>query len=407
VTASVIDSWRGIALDAVASGATRYYYPFDMEADNASNGVSVPFAGTIKNFRFSVSAVPTGAGDSTVSILKNGSSDELSVSFSTTGQKTNTGSFSVSAGDTILPKAVAGGTAGNLELAWYTFELVPNDSGKTYTFLGANSAGSSLRSANGTVYMPPVGDRDYDSTEANAQYKSPIAGTVRYFQAISGTMQAGSGTSTLTLRINGATPSGAPTLSFGESDDGTLKVDSTNTASLAVDDLIAVEWAISGSSGGNANFEKIGMWIESTNNEFIMVSADIVGGQRMPVDATYYYGPGAIMLDEGATQVQAEVVHTLAFTAKRLHVMSDGEVGTVGTHSVTVLDDGGSATALTVSFADGETGWKHDNSNTVAFDADDALSFEIAMAAGGTNRDWNVIGIVCQVATERRWIFGA
>jgi hypothetical protein len=376
-----------------------------MEAETASNGISVPFAGTITNFRFLVSVVPSGAGDSTVSIRKNGSSDELSVSFSTTGQKTNTGSFSISAGDTILPKAIAGGTSGNLELAWYTFELIPNDGGKTYTFIGATDSGSSTRNGDGTAYMPPVGRRDYDSTEANTQYKSPIAGTIRYFQAVSGTIQAGGGTSTLTLRINGSTPSGAPTVSFSESDDNTLKVDSTNTASLAVDDLISIEWVISGSSGGNANFTKAGMWIESTNNEFILVTADLIDGKRMAVNSTYYYGPGSVLLYEGATQVEAEVVHTLAFTAKRLHVMSDGEVGTVGTHSVTVLDDGGSATALTVSFADGETGWKHDNSNTVAFDADDALSFEIAMAAGGTNRDWNCIGIVCEVAagTEPQW----
>ena len=398
MTASIIDSWRGIALDTVATSLTRYYYPMDMEADTSANAVVVPFAGTIQNLRFLVVTVPSGAGDSSFSIYHNATTDQLSTAFTTTGQKTSTGSFSVSAGDTIIPKAICGGTAGSLSLGWYTFELVPTDTSKCYTYLSANFASSVARAADGTTYVVPVGLREGDATEALTQYKSPIAGTIKYFQVVSGTQQAGSGTSAFTVRINGATPASSPTVSFATTDDSVVKVDTTNTATLAVDDLISIEWVISSSTGGNANFEKFGMWIESTNNEFVLVTADIVGGQRMNVGATYYYGPGGTLNPEGATQVEAEVVHTMAFTAKRLHVLSDAEVGTVGSHSVTVLADDGSDTSITLAYADAETGWKHDNTNTASFAADAALSFEITMDAGGTNRDWNCIGIVCAVA---------
>ena len=402
---SVIICSYAFGSSSVSSGTTVDWWPTGFVEDESDEGetfVIVPAAGTFRNPTVRVlSNSVNSTTPNTVFNFEVNSTDEMDVIVNqSTDVVTDTDFVSVSQNDEINWELVVGGTSGSVSLHAMLVEFEPDNSAHTYSFIGANSTGSAARSADGVTYIATVGERQGGTTESEFQYRSSIDGTIVYFQVTSGSIQDTAGTSTFTVLINGSEPASAPSVSFTDTEDSTNKADTSRTASVSPGDLISVEWEITGSGGGNMNVEKVGMWIRTTDGEFVMASMR-ANGQRMNDDASYYYFSGGSPLGpEFTLQTNKEIPMPFDVEVSNLHVKSDRETGTVATHTVTVLDDSGTATALSVSFDDGETGWQEDTINTITVVAGQSMSWEIDMPLGGTNRDWNVIGVVASEVTE-------
>lgn len=115
--------------------------------------------------------------------------------------------------------------------------------------LGFSAAGFSV--PGGSTAYAGVGSGHQTVTEANAEFRVPVAGKIRKLYAyVSTNTITGGGTGTVRIRKNGTDPAGQPIVTYAAAETG-AKSDLTNSFSVAAGDRLTIQVA-----NGGAGFEQ-------------------------------------------------------------------------------------------------------------------------------------------------------
>jgi len=112
-----------------------------------------------------------------------------------------------------------------------------------------------------TNFLAPCGLTTLNATETNRYYAVPIAGTLKNLVVKTSGTQTGTGTLVITIRKNQANTSLTVTVSSGDGA-SPLKQDTTNSVSVAVGDLIAIQCVNNSATSPSASIISIAFLLE-------------------------------------------------------------------------------------------------------------------------------------------------
>jgi len=115
--------------------------------------------------------------------------------------------------------------------------------------------------ASTTSFLAPCGLTTLNAAETNRYYAVPIAGTLKNLVVKMSGTQTGTGTLVITIRKNQANTSLTVTISNADGA-GPLKQDTTNSVSVAVGDLIAIQCVNNSSASTSASILSIAFLLE-------------------------------------------------------------------------------------------------------------------------------------------------
>lgn len=236
-----------------------------------------------------ISANTLDTGTSTVRLRKNAGdgNNVVSIGAGATGQFEDLSSDdSVAAGDEINLRIIASGSSGSISFQSASVRAVPSTyHGLLYTTVVAGTAvGASL-----TRYFNLAGAIGVSATEADAQLKTRIAGTLRNFQ-VKSLSNSRSDSTTFNFRKNGS--NGNQTISVGAGSTGIFE-DTSNTDSVSDGDLICGAFT---TGGGTGTIAASGALMDQDNNtdEFEIVCS-APGGVAFAIDLTTYMPPQGLI----------------------------------------------------------------------------------------------------------------
>jgi hypothetical protein len=378
-----------------AAGATAYFQLFtSIEDDNVGTiRVFLPEALTLRNFAVRAGA-NTLSAECTVLVRKNDTTDTgLAITFSsaeTDVEKRITGVDEAFAkDDDWVGKVICAAGTGAILLLGDSAECEPDNSSNTLSFMGCKSASSTNHGVEGDKYFAPFGPRTsratelFDGTEATGiDWTSIGSFTVCYFQMGTGTI-TWTGSMVAKTRVNGG--DGGCSITVLDTNDQTVLVDTTGTDTLVDGDDFNYVMRNGAGSGSN-NIESMGVWLRSTNGQFLIAVGNRTG-TRLNAGTTHYAQPGGELVNAGTSEAAAQMKTPFAMSITQMQVMSDRE-RTTGTSTVT-LRKNGAATELAVTLpaaAPNEIGAQEDT-GSVAVAVDDLLATEF-VTGSGTNRDY-------------------
>jgi hypothetical protein len=112
-----------------------------------------------------------------------------------------------------------------------------------------------------TNFLATCGLTTLNATETNRYYAVPIAGTLKNLVVKTSGTQTGTGTLVITIRKNQANTALTVTVASGDGA-SPLKQDTTNTVSVAVGDLIAIQCVNNSATSPSASIISIAFLLE-------------------------------------------------------------------------------------------------------------------------------------------------
>jgi hypothetical protein len=222
---------------AESASSTQYIgFAGYISTTEAAEAMPMPIAGTLKNLMFANTASPTIAAPVTVD--KNGSATTITATIgagdTATGQYADTThTVSVVAGDYIDVSVVSGAsTPPNLEAVNLLF--VPGDGTSAIIHGTWNSVTTSATAKYSQPFSLITG-----TTEANAEYTSPIACSASHLYVYQVGANGGTTVTTFTLYHNGAASVLSGTIGVGVT--GSTAVDTTHSVSIAAGDSFSLQ----------------------------------------------------------------------------------------------------------------------------------------------------------------------
>lgn len=382
---SVLLSSGGASTFATAS-VTRYgglctgsNFVAGAQSTEATAQVYTGIVGTLSNFYVTLGTNSRASSSTSFKVRKNTANGNLTVTFaaSTAGSQTDTTHTDVLAiGDLINNSIATGSGTGSIAVALTGVNFRPLNS--TVVAFGRGSSGSTLTGTgpiNDYISFAGPGNDGATVTIGNAQALAPIGGTASYFQAKVPT-NTRTGDSVFSFNINGS--NGAQTFTFATTETA-LKEDTTNSDTLAVNDLVAIQVALANASTGVLAIDMNAWWYNSaTDGKFWCVGQNTVGVAA----STTAYMPISGRITSSATELDSKGEVGLAGTAKNLWIKVSTNASTTdaalrfringgyGNQNVTI-------TALT-------TGPFQDTSNSDTFVATDLLCYEMSGQTTGS-----------------------
>lgn len=244
--------------DILSAGATRYQPIGGARfTDTTESWVQYTFrvAATLSNLRVLVQ-VNSRNGATTIRTRKNGANGNQSVSIgaSTTGDfEDTTNADPVSPGDLINYQEVAGGSSGNIRYGVLQMKLQGTRAVKV--MIAGSTDGNSI-GINLTAYIPLEGGQSITTLEASARVTCAAPYTARNGLFKTSKANTWNGTTTATLRKNGA--SQTITMTIPASTTGTYE-DTANQDSFAVGDTIDWVFITAGGSAGTFWYGFVGV----------------------------------------------------------------------------------------------------------------------------------------------------
>lgn len=323
-------------------------------------------AGTIQNFRVRLSVAP-GAGTSyTLTFMKGGAAQTVTVTISdtdTTGEDT-THSFTIAPGDLVCVRVVGSAGAAPSKPSW-SFEFVPDTDNKFWI-------GTMCRPASGaTMYQAPYGGGLGLAVEAHVQVPMPIAGVFSdlYVQL---DVDPGTAPDGYTVRLG--------VLSVTIVADDTTGNDTVNTVSVAAGELVSME-AIPVATPSATPWAGAGMTFTpgtSGKAPVLMSSADLL----LDTSADRYnVGAGLPYVAWDASDILLVLAEG---RLENLYCKLDGAPGAGKSYVVTMRRNGADA-AVTVTITDAATSG-HDTINSEQYASGDRLSVEASPSGTPTAR---------------------
>ena len=136
-------------------------------------------------------------------------------------------------------------TADSGELSGLKWAAAP---GSGSVVLGHSGAGSTI--SKGSTDYVGLGSGGVQGTEADAEFYSPVAGTIQNLRTYVSANGSNNGGNTITVRVNGVSSSVVTT--YGSGGTG-LQSDTSNTVSVSAGDRVSIEVVNTGSGGGTKN----------------------------------------------------------------------------------------------------------------------------------------------------------
>lgn len=249
-----------------------------------------------------------------------------------------------------------------------SIQFEPDDQTKTVTYLGC-VGNSSFSTDSTTTYVPPMGFNILSTTEGSAsvQFKKEFT-TEDFFVYV--TSNTRSTDTTYNVRINNA--NGNQSLTFSAAETG-AKEDSSNTDTIAVDDIFNYS-LVTGTGGGSIAQFKLSNTYISSPSTFILGGMNI-NGVGFNFNLTRYFGGGGPSAAI-ATEAQVNMTAHFHFTAYLLTAFC--QTNTIATNATTMtfrVNNGPGNQTLT--YNTGETGLKTDTTNTDVVSDGDEVDFEV------------------------------
>lgn len=366
----------------LTSGLTRFIAYNQLFVDPTESNIqfTIRTAGTFYDFKIYVSA-NTLNGTATYRLRKDTGSGPgdgnqvIAVATTLTGLfEDTTNNDAYSAGDKFSYSAVTGGSSGSVTVQNHSLAF---DSG-TNTSQRYSTARNPVSAAVATIYSPLTTQCPNDAvTEANAQFKFRTGGTLKngFWNIITNTQ---SGAITARTRIDGA--NGNIAIAVTASTTGIFE-DTSNTDTISSTNL--VNWSISGWDAVNTFVGRsLAVDFETTDSTFELISGSSANtGNNISASTTRYIGAGLPSSSATATEANAQIKSSFAFTASNLGIYIVSNAGTTeGTFNLRI---GGSNTAITTAITALTTGYFEDTSNSVSVALGDLINTRIITGATG------------------------
>ena len=326
----------------------------------------IPAAGTLSNFKVSVTVAPGADKGRTFTVRLNGADSALSVTISNTAtvSSLDTSEVAVVAGDLVAIEQLSINTPTAAGSVQWTCSFTPTTAEEN--ILIGNTANTTLGT---NRYSTPNSALDDSATEFFGQIVMPCAGTLKNLYV---KLTAGPGTSktrTFTVRLNGDNTTCTTTISTAE----TLGTDLTHTIAVVAGDLVTIYGTNNGTPA--AAYGMFSMVFTPTTAGYYFTS--LSGGDVLNKSATEYgcLNGATASFDATETEVQSRSP-AVAIHAKAMYVNMSADPGTSpDAYSFTLRRNGTTNTALTVTVtADNKTG---NIVQDVDLSADDLLSIEV------------------------------
>ena len=233
-----------------------------------------------------------------------------------------------------------------------------------------NTAGARFGMPNGT---------SIDADESKCKLNMKLAGTLEKCRVLV-TGNAATNTNTVKSRVNGV--DGGISVSISASTTGAF-LDTSGTDSISVDQDIS--FAGSTATDGNVSVNTFSVCFTPTVANSFISNCGTAGGASFG-NVTRYEPPGSRVGNGEATEVNASVKVSQAYTVSKLQTYvsanTGGDAGTIDLR----LDTGGgpSSSALTMSITAAATGWFEDASNSVSVSATNTISYRVVGPTSGS-----------------------
>jgi hypothetical protein len=343
----------------------------------------------------------TTTSASTITFWVNGANGNQTITIpaGTTGVFTDdVNTDSIADGDEIAYQVVTGG-GGIIGVVALSTIFTPTNANETVSpWVGG--AGLESPAASTTYFLPLIGFAALETTEANRQFKSPIAGTLRNLYSYTG--DNGRSTDTIyTVRINGVDTGITVTVAGGAT--GVFE-DTTHEVSVAVGDLISLS-AVTGTGTGDIGGLYALEFVTSTGQSVLLTGWDTVSELTSATTPRYLSLAGTI---QGATTTEARAANELraSFTVSHLRAYVSANSLDAGAATITVRKNAGD-TAIAASHASGSgAGWIEDVTDDEDFVAADEGNYAFTVtgaSSGGVT--FQVIGVVLTAPAAAGRIF--
>lgn len=227
-----------------------------------------------------------------------------------------------------------------------------------------------------TTYIPISGYSVSSTIESVTQLKVPKAGTFKN-AIIRVSSNSRDGDSLIRLRVNGSNTSILVTVI--DSSTGVFE-DVTNTATIAVDDLVTFS-CVRGGTGGTTTISYLQCDFDTTSDSFITSCEQ--SSALAPASPTTYYQYIGGETPSTYTDTDTQVNFSLAdYSANNLRI--GVQTNTIAATTNIYLRKNGVDTALTVAIPASTSGYFSDTTNTVSIAQDDDLNYKIDAGGSGS-----------------------
>lgn len=335
--------------------------------------------------------VNTISAASTLRFRKNTANGNQSVSItaSTTGTFEDTSNTdAVVAGDVIDTQLTPGGTGTQIRPSTIglLFDATTNTSLR-------HAVATSFATASSTGYFKIQGpSQSAPTTESGAEkFKVKVAGTIKSLNVIVTSNGRASSATTYGTRLNGA--NGALSVSVSASATGTFE-DSTNTDTVAVDDLIN-RYVTTGAGTGTIT-ANVFTAFETTDGSAQMSTS--YNAQTINTSVTWFTQPTGDATNAATTETDSTVKLGIACTLSKFECyVSTNNISATSTLRPRKSSANGSSL---VSITASTTGWFEDASNTDTFAATDPFDIQIVTGGAGTSLALDYIGYKLQTVSS-------
>lgn len=352
--------------------ATTYYLALGASfIDNsllveAEAEIPIRNAGTFRNL-YTYAPSNTVSVNSVITLRKSRAGTALTVTYGAdqTGVKEDT-SNSVSFANTdeaayqLAISAEAG--TNNLGLSLVAVEFEPTSSTDTVSFFAYGGVGHNEATASATRFFTPVGRGNAVSvtTEANCNVEIRDSFTASRLYTY---VNANARTTDTTFKSRKNSADGGQAVTYTSGQTG-VKEDTSGTDALAAGDDF--NFAVTTSTGtNNLGVKMICCRLVNTAGKAQIVTAE-QGGQAVAFNTTRYTAIGGD-IDTDTAQANSQFLPRTSLVASQM--VTNVSANTIATSDTTIhLMDGGSASALTVSYTAGQTGQKSDTTNSASLE---------------------------------------
>jgi hypothetical protein len=371
---------------SVAASTTNYYYispQFLNGGDSNDIGINTRCRSAGVYSMLYMNILSNDRGASTFRFRKNSANGNMSLSIgaSTSGEFEDIlNTDSVTAGDQVCYQVVTGAGGTN-----FTFQIVSSvfraDVG---TVVSHGSAPGGFTTASTTVYSSIGTQSQWNATEADRQWKSKAAGTVRNFFAYVGT-NARTTSSTIGNRVAGA--NGSMSASIPASTTGQFE-DTTNSDSVSVNDMLGF-YLTHGTGTGAFNIGNIRLEFFNYTNQFQFISSPASTSTVNVSETTYF--PMAGRTEKEATESEIKTDANIPMRISNLQCYLNAN--TISATSTFRLRKNTANANNTVSITASTTGWFEDTTNVDEIASTDEINYQ--MVAGGTGTSMAITTMGC------------
>lgn len=249
--------------------------------------------------------------------------------------------------------------------------------------------GNAQSLSTGTAYFTAIASLGgSDTTENREQFKFKTAGVLKNFFALVSTNTLNTAATTVRTRKN--TANGGMSVSVPAGATGTFE-DISNTDTIAVDDLVDIQWSVASGGTGNLSMGSAGFDFVSTNGKYHLAIATSTG-QSFSLNTTTYIAPGGSIVAANTTEDNVKALAGLGATLSNLEAFVSANTITATTTLRTRKNGANGAQALSIPSS--TTGYFEDTSNTDLVLDSDYFNYQLVVPNNGTSIRVNNVGVL-------------